>query len=124
LLEFRRIGRTFFTVDWLVDKGSASAGNRRPLLKEALDLSQRHALGVFGDNFLIKSTKASLPLLGDKLRFKLPSTVPRSFDLQLALFAQQGLGAVSAIFVLFVLRLRGLSSRLEQRQNDILNIYE
>jgi hypothetical protein len=64
LLEFRRIGRTLFTVDWLVDKGSASAGNRRPLLKEALDLSQRHALGVFGDNFLIKSTKASLPFWG------------------------------------------------------------
>jgi hypothetical protein len=40
------------------------------LLKEALDLSHRRALGVHGDNLLIKTTKASLLLWRVLLEFR------------------------------------------------------
>ena len=63
-----------------------------------------HPLGVHGDNLLIKAAKTPLSF-ADKLRIKLPSAIPRHFDFQLTILAQEGLftGPVAVIFGLLVL---------------------
>lgn len=100
---------SYFDHDLVVDRVDEIGRNLSTvlLLQKSLNLAYGHVPGIHGDDLVVEAREASL-MLGNQQRFETAVAVARHLDTDLAVLAQDRLGARSLRWLVTVIGLAAL----------------